>query len=112
MDDINKITDTLNKFVQDRDWEQFHSPKNLAMALSVEVAELVELFQWKTQEESWGVDIEKIKKEIADIAIFMLMISSKFNIDIIDSIFEKIEINNKKYPISKSKGSAVKYDKL
>ena len=101
MDEIKKIIQRLVEFADERDWNKFHTPKNLAMALSVEVAELVELFQWKTPDESWGVDIQKIENELADIMIYTLMISYKFHIDIIGAINQKININKKKYPVSK-----------
>ena len=103
MNEIEKIIQRLNKFADDRDWHKFHTPKNLAMALSVEVAELVELFQWKTQDESWGVDRKKLEVEVADVFIYLLMISQKFNINIIESVNKKITLNGMKYPISRGR---------
>ena len=113
---IDKIRKRLEKFTKDRDWEQFHSPKNLSMALSVEVAELVEIFQWSN---SGGLDEitdpekrEKIKEEIADIFIYLIKISSKLDFDLDVIINEKIDRNEKKYPIEKSKGKSLKYNEL
>lgn len=109
---IDPLSQKLDKFVSDRDWDQFHTPKNLAMALSVEVAELVELFQWETQDGSCNVDMKNIEGEVADIFIYLLLFSGKYDIDIIDAAWKKIDVNNEKYPTSKSKGLCVKYDRL
>tara|TARA_E500000178_G_C16756685_1_gene632826 strand:+ start:131 stop:478 length:348 start_codon:yes stop_codon:yes gene_type:complete len=113
---IDEIQKRLDKFAKDRDWDQFHSPKNLTMALSVEVAELVEIFQWSN---SGGLDEiddletrKKIEEEVADIFIYLLKISAKLNLDLSHIINEKINKNEKKYPINKSKGKSDKYDKL
>ena len=91
----------LRAFAKERDWEQFHSPKNLAMALSVEVAEIVEIFQWLTQEESRNLDFkkkEKMKEEIGDVMIFLTNLADKLGIDPIEVAREKLKINRKKYP--------------
>ena len=113
---IEEIQARLDKFAKDRDWDQFHNPKNLSMALSVEVAELVEIFQWSNSDglnEIKDLDTRrKIEEEIADIFIYLLMISRKLNLDLSQIINKKIEKNEKKYPISKSKGKSDKYDKL
>tara|TARA_Y100000591_G_scaffold1504_1_gene1296 strand:- start:1566 stop:1913 length:348 start_codon:yes stop_codon:yes gene_type:complete len=110
---VEEIQKRLRKFATDRDWEKFHSPKNLTMALSVEVAELVEIFQWSNSgglDEIENPDIRKnIEEELADIFIYLLKISDKLNIDIEQSIHQKIEKNEKKYPIDKSFGSSKKY---
>ena len=110
---VEEIQERLRKFATDRDWEKFHSPKNLTMALSVEVAELVEIFQWSNSgglDEIENPDIRKnIEEELADIFIYLLKISDKLNIDIEQSIHQKIEKNEKKYPIDKSFGSSKKY---
>ena len=114
--DIEKIQNKLREFSKERDWEQFHSPKNLSMALSVEVAELVEIFQWS---QSGGMDEianqktrKEIEKEIADIFIYTLKIADLLNMDLEKVALEKIEENAKKYPIESSKGKAIKYDQL
>ena len=109
--DIKEIQDKLAKFAEERDWDQFHSPKNLAMALTSEVGELNELFQWLTEEQSNNVDNDEIRQEIADIFIYLLRLSDKLDIDIEAAVREKIEINAKKYPIDLAKGNAIKYSK-
>ena len=114
--DIKKIQERLENFAKDRNWEQFHTPKNLTMALSVEVAELVEIFQWSN---SGGLDeIEdsetrkKIEEEIADVLIYLIKISGKLDLDLEKIINQKIEKNEKKYPIEKSFGNSKKYKDL
>ena len=113
--DIKEIQDKLAKFAKERDWDQFHSPKNLVMALTSEVGELNELFQWLTEEQSSMKDdigkVEEIRKEIADIFIYLLRLADKLDIDIEEAVREKIEINAKKYPIDLAKGNATKYNK-
>ena len=109
--DIKEIQDKLAKFAEERDWDQFHSPKNLAMALTSEVGELNELFQWLTEEQSNNVDNDEIRQEIADIFIYLLRLSDKLDIDIESAVREKIEINAKKYPVDLAKGNAIKYTK-
>ena len=113
--DIKEIQDKLAKFAEERDWDQFHSPKNLVMALTSEVGELNELFQWLTEEQSSMKDdigkIEEIRKEIADIFIYLLRLADKLDIDIEEAVREKIEINAKKYPIDLAKGNATKYNR-
>ena len=113
--DIKEIQKNLAKFAEERDWDQFHSPKNLAMALTSEVGELNELFQWLTEEQSSMKDdigkIEEIRKEIADIFIYLLRLADKLDIDIEEAVREKIEINGKKYPIDLAKGNATKYNR-
>ncbi len=109
MDDlINK----LRKFAEVRDWDQFHSPKNLAMALSVEVSEIVEHFQWITQEESKKLSVEKVEEvsqEIGDVMIYLVRLSDKLGIDPIAAANDKIKINELKYPVMNVKGSSKKY---
>ena len=112
--EIKKLTKIINKFSEERNWEQFHDPKNLAMALSVEVSELVEIFQWLTSDESKNLsskDLELAKQEIGDIMIYLLRISDRLNINIEKAVIEKIEINKRKYPVELSKDNAVKYNK-
>ncbi len=103
----------LRKFASDRDWDQFHSPKNLAMALSVEVAELLEHFQWLTETQSHVKDPEKldeIKQEIGDVLIYLTMLSDKLGIDSLKAAKDKIKINHQKYPAGMVKGKAKKYN--
>ncbi|MFW3338154.1 nucleotide pyrophosphohydrolase [Aliarcobacter butzleri] len=113
--DIKKIEKVLKQFSQERDWEQFHSPKNLSMALSVEASELVEIFQWLTEEQSYTLSDSKkqhTKEEVADIAIYLLRICMKLDIDLEEAILEKMKKNEEKYPVEKVKGSAKKYTEL
>lgn len=109
--DIKEIQDKLAKFAEERDWDQFHSPKNLVMALTSEVGELNELFQWLNEKQSNNVDNNEIRQEIADIFIYLLRLSDKLDVDIEEAVREKIEINAKKYPIDLAKGNAIKYSK-
>ena len=113
--DIKEIQDKLAKFAEERDWDQFHSPKNLVMALTSEVGELTELFQWLTEGQSSIKDdsskTDEIRQEIADIFIYLLRLADKLDIDIEEAIREKIEINAKKYPIDLAKGNATKYNR-
>ena len=113
--DINEITNKIKKFSEDRNWDQFHTPKNLTMALSVEVAELVEIFQWSN---SGGLeeinDPEKkqqMEKEIADIFNYLLKLADVLDIDLEKAALKKIDENEQKYPIEKFKGSSRKYNK-
>jgi len=109
--DIKEIQDKLAKFAEERDWDQFHSPKNLVMALTSEVGELNDLFQWLTEEQSKNSDTDEIRQELADIFIYLLRLADKLDIDIEDAVREKIEINAKKYPVDLAKGNAIKYNK-
>lgn len=112
MNELEKIAETLEQFAIKRDWNQFHSPKNLSMALSVEVAELVEEFQWLTEKQSTELPqdkLNKVKEELGDIFIYLIRLSSKLNIDLISAANEKILKNEKKYPVEKAKGNAKKY---
>jgi len=112
---LSDLAQKLKKFAQERDWEQFHSPKNLSMALSVEVAELVEHFQWLTEEQSRSLDedvLSEISEEIADIQIYLARLADQLGIDIEDAVSKKLAVNADKYPISKSHGSALKSTKF
>jgi NTP pyrophosphatase (non-canonical NTP hydrolase) len=102
----------LLKFRDDRDWEQFHDSKNLALAISIEASELNELFLWKEKPESENVNIEKIKEELADILSFAFLLADKHHLDPFEIIKEKIKKNNEKYPVDKAKGKADKYTDL
>ena len=109
MGDIDVIIDALKKFRNDRDWEQFHNPKDLAIALSIEANELLELFLWKKAEDAKK---EKVKEELADIFSFAFLLAEKYQFDIKEIVFDKIEKNGQKYPVDKSKGTAKKYNEL
>lgn len=112
MNDFKEIIDTLLKFRNERDWEQFHDSKNLATAISIEAAELNELFLWKTIKESEEVSKEKIKEELADILAFSFLLANKHGFDIKEIVLEKVKKNGEKYPVDKAKGNAKKYDQL
>lgn len=112
MSDIKEIREALVQFRNDREWEQFHDSKNLAVAISIEAAELNEIFLWKTIKESEEVSKEKIKEELADIFAYAFLLAEKHNLDVKEIVLEKIKRNGEKYPVDKSKGSAKKYDEL
>ena len=111
---LKKIKDKLIKFSKERDWEKFHTPKNLAMALTVEVSELLEIFQWSLD---GGQDVlknskEEIESEIADIFNYLVKLVDLLDIDLEKIALKKIDLNSKKYPIEKSKGNSLKYTEL
>jgi len=112
MSEIQDIIDKLIKFRDERDWEQFHESKNLALAISIESAELNELFLWQTNKEFDQVDLSRIKEELADVFSFAFLLAHKHNLDVKEIISDKIKINAQKYPVPKSKGIATKYDDL
>lgn len=112
MSDIQKITDELLKFRNERDWAQFHDSKNLAVAISIEAAELNEIFLWKTIKESEEVNKDKIKEELADIFAYAFLLAERHKLDVKEIVLEKIKRNGEKYPVDKSKGSAKKYNEL
>ena len=112
MGDIDTFKQRLREFAAARNWDQFHSPKNLSMALIAEAAELVEHFQWSTQEESRKLEPEKlaeVQMELADIMIYLIRLADTLDINLLQAIEEKIEINEKKYPVEKVHGSSKKY---
>jgi dCTP diphosphatase len=112
MSDLTDIRDKARAFASARDWDQFHSPKNLAMALSGEVGELVELFQWLTEEESRDLSPEqhlKVAHEIADVQIYLVRLADKLGVDIHKAVIEKMAINEKRYPADRARGRADKY---
>ena len=112
--DINHYKDKIQKFADERNWEQYHTPKNLAMALSGEVGELIEVFQWLSEEESKNLsdkDLQLAKEEIADIFIYLLRLTTKLNLNLEEAVNEKLEINATKYPTDLAKDNAIKYNK-
>ena len=109
MTDIDPIITALRQFNQERDWDQFHNGKDLAIGLSLEASELLECFLWKQPEEA---SIDKIKEELADVFSFAFQIADKYNLDIKEITMDKIRRNAEKYPVDKAKGSAKKYDEL
>jgi dCTP diphosphatase len=102
----------LAKFASERDWEQFHSPKNLAMALSVEAAELVEEFQWLTEEQSRNLDADRrarVRLELADVFIYLVRIADQLGVELLSAAEEKMTINEQRYPAARVRGDARKY---
>ena len=112
MDKIDEITKALIDFRDARDWKQFHDSKNLATAIGIEAAELNELYLWKTIKESEEVDKARLKEELADVFSFAFLLAEKHNLDVKEIVLDKIDQNNKKYPVKKSKGTAKKYNEL
>ena len=112
---LSELAEKLREFAKERDWEQFHSPKNLSMALSVEVAELIEHFQWLTEKQSTSLEAEElaeVSEEIADIQIYLTRLADQLGVDIENAVSKKLEVNAGKYPIAKAHGSALKSTKL
>ena len=112
--DLTAIQQRLAQFAAVRDWEQFHSPKNLAAALAVEAAELLEIFQWMTEEESrqlrsGDTALQKVRFELADVQLYLLRLADQLDVDLEQAINEKMIINEAKYPVAKSKGRSTKY---
>jgi NTP pyrophosphatase (non-canonical NTP hydrolase) len=112
MSDIKTLTRTLVDFRNERNWEQFHNPKDLALALSIEAAELCELYLWKNKEEINEINQEKIREELADVFAYAFMLAEKYGFDVSEIVLEKIKKNAKKYPVEKSKNLATKYTDL
>jgi dCTP diphosphatase len=112
METFDHLKNRLREFAIARDWEQFHSPKNLAMALIVEAAELVEHFQWLTEDQSASLSPEKhaeVVQELADIQIYLIRIADRLNVDLERAVDAKIALNEQRYPVDKARGSAKKY---
>jgi NTP pyrophosphatase (non-canonical NTP hydrolase) len=109
MTEFEEIIEALIQFRDERDWKQFHNPKDLALAISIESGELLESFLWKSHEEAKR---EKVKEELADVLAYAFLLAEKYNFNIKDIVLEKIKQNAEKYPVSKSKGSATKYNEL
>lgn len=109
MSDINKLIQEIVKFRDERDWEQFHNSKDLALALSIESSELLELFLWKSNED---FKLDKLKEELADVLMYAFLLADKHDLNIHDIILNKIKKNEEKYPVDKSKGKSTKYNEL
>jgi NTP pyrophosphatase (non-canonical NTP hydrolase) len=109
MSDIEELRQAIVKFTQERDWDQFHNGKDLALALSIEAAELNEAFLWK---EAKDVNVEKVKEELADIFNYAILIADKYDLDIKQIVLDKLQRNAQKYPVEKAYGSAKKYNEL
>lgn len=109
MNEIQELTNKLIEFRDERDWLQFHNPKDLALAINVEAGELLEIFLWKNAKDA---NVEKVKEELADIFSFAFLLAEKYGFDVKQLVLEKIKVNAKKYPVDKAKGTAKKYDEL
>ena len=110
--DLNTLKIRLRDFADTRDWNQFHSPKNLSMALSAEASEIIEHFQWLTEEQSKNLPqnkLDEVATELADTLIYLIRLADKLDIDLLTAAQNKIEINEQKYPVHKAKGNAKKY---
>lgn len=113
--ELENIKLQLREFAKERDWDQFHSPKNFSMAMIVECAELVEHFQWLTDEQSKNLSAEtldEVSLEMADIMIYLIRLADKLDVDLLETVKRKMLLNAKKYPVEKAKGLATKYNKL
>ena len=108
----NDTVEKVYKFRDDRDWKQFHNPKDLAISISLEAAELLEVFQWSGADVSNEGKQEKIKEELADVLNYCVLMADACELDIDEIVQEKIKVNNEKYPVSKAKGKKEKYNKL
>jgi NTP pyrophosphatase (non-canonical NTP hydrolase) len=114
-EDLKSIIKEIIKFRDDRDWLQFHDPKNLSEAISIEAAELQEIFLWKSTEDSKSLPSDQLKRvenEVADIFIFMIYLCNHFGINLLEIVNKKLQTNRMKYPVEKAKGSSKKYNEL
>ena len=109
MSEFKAITEKLIAFRDERDWAQFHNPKDLALALNIEAGELLEEFLWKNAEEA---NVEKVKEELADVLAYAFLIAEKYNFNVVDIVMAKMKENEKKYPVNKAKGTSKKYNEL
>lgn len=109
------LRDALRRFAAERDWDQYHSPKNLAAALCVEAGELLEHFQWLTEDASKSLSTEqlcKVNEEMADVLLYLVRLADKLNVNLLDAAKKKIELNARKYPAGKARGTSRKYTEL
>ncbi len=116
MDDrLSRLRSALGQFVEERAWDQFHNPKNLAMALAAEAGELLELFQWLSEVEADSLASDQrreVAMEMADILMFLLQLADRLQVDLLEAAEDKLELNRKKYPVEQARGKAMKYHKL
>ena len=108
MDEFEKLNKRIKDFNDERDWNQFHSPSNLAKSISIEAAELLECFQWNNDQ----YDLNEVKEELADVVNYCIQMSQVLDLDLIQIVNQKMDKTEKKYPVSKAKGVSTKYDKL
>ncbi|MAO15094.1 MULTISPECIES: nucleotide pyrophosphohydrolase [Marinobacter] len=106
---MNEAIARLRQFRDDRDWKQFHNPKDLSLALSIEASELLELFLWKSPEQA---DVSKVKEELADVIAYALLLADSYELDVEQIVLDKIALNERKYPVSKARGTSKKYTEL
>jgi len=107
---MEELQEIIREFIRERDWEQYHAPKNLAMALGAEAAEILEIFQWKKEEEILSPEeLDHLRQEIGDVLVYLLELADIYDIDIIQAAKDKMVLNGKKYPVEKAKGKADKY---
>jgi dCTP diphosphatase len=109
---LTQLRDALRQFAAERDWDQFHSPKNLASALAVEAAELLERFQWLTEDQSRQLppeELARVREEMADVLNYLVRLADKLDVNLLDAARDKIKVNAVKYPVEKARGSARKY---
>jgi len=109
MSEINDLIQVLKKFRDERDWEQFHNSKDLALAINVEAGELLELFLWKNSDEA---NVDKVKEELADVFAFSFLMAEKYGFDVTKIVLDKIKKNGEKYPVHKARGTSKKYNEL
>lgn len=109
MSDLKSVIEKILKFRDERDWAQFHNPKDLAIALNIETSELLEEFLWKKYDEA---DKNKVKEELADVFIYAFLIADKYRLNVEEIVFNKIEKNEENYPVEKAKGKSQKYNEL
>lgn len=112
---MNALRDALRLFAAERDWEQFHTPKNLAIALSVEASELLERFQWLTAEQSTALDDEalaRVREEMADVLLYLVRLADRLGVDLLTAARDKLVLNAQKYPVDRARGNSRKYTEL
>ena len=115
MSDLEQLRESVEKFAAERDWNQFHTPKNLSMALAGEAGELLEVFQWLTAEQSQNLDSagkERAAEEMADVLIYLVRLADKLDIDLVAAAQNKVRLNEERYPVDKAKGNARKYSEF
>jgi len=109
---MKELMNKINQFRDDRDWRKFHNEKDLAISISLEASELLELFQWKKSEEVVEKSLQEIREELADVFIYSFMMADNLNLDVEEIIKSKLDLNEQKYPVEKSRGSNKKYNEL
>ena len=115
--DISRLADALQRFADDRDWQQFHSPKNLLLALTGETGELCEIFQWMSEADAKDAakrpeTAQAVRDELADVLMYLVRLSSVLGVDLNDAVTSKLALNGEKYPVDKAKSTSKKYDQL